>query len=61
LTFDKFVFINDWEVKEKLKNSKTQKLKELLITSPENYPEGWSKVEMINFLDGQPAFEILEH
>jgi len=60
-SFDKFVFINDWEVKEKLKNSKTQKLKELLITSPENYPEGWSKVEMINFLDGQPAFEILEH
>ena len=32
----------------------------LLITSPENYPAGWSKIETIDFLDGSPAFEILE-
>lgn len=59
-SFDKFVFINDWEVKEKLRNIETEKQRNLLIASPENYPEGWSKIKVINFLDGQPAFEILE-
>ncbi len=34
--------------------------KDLLVTSPGNYPEGWSKIKTINFLDGKPAFEILE-
>jgi 4-amino-4-deoxy-L-arabinose transferase-like glycosyltransferase len=58
--FDKFVFLNDWEVIEKLKNSKTQKLKTLLITSPGNYPEGWKQIKTIDFLDGRTAFEILE-
>ncbi len=66
-SFDKFVFLNDWEVKEKLKFEKG-KLKFLLITSPGNYPEitsddsqEWRKIETINFLDGKPAFEILEY
>ena len=64
-SFDKFVFINDWEIKDKLKiqNEKlkitNQNSKILLITSPGNYPEGWEKIETINFLDGKPAFEIL--
>lgn len=58
-SFDKFIFINDWEIKEKVKSQKS-KVKSLLITSPGNYPEGWSKIETINFLDGKPAFEILE-
>ncbi len=58
-SFDKFVFVNDWEVKEKL-TARDNQLKRLLITSPGNYPEGWVKIETINFLDGQPAFEILE-
>ncbi|MCJ7804131.1 glycosyltransferase family 39 protein [Patescibacteria group bacterium] len=59
-SFDKFVFVNDWEIKEKLLD-KTVSGKELLITSPGNYPEGWEKIETINFLDGKPAFEILKH
>lgn len=57
--FDKFQFLNDWEV-IKILNSKKQIAKSLLITSPGNYPEGWSKIKTINFLDGKPAFEILE-
>lgn len=57
-SFDKFVFINDWEIS----GVRIQELgvRSLLITSPENYPEGWSKIRTINFLDGKPAFEILE-
>jgi 4-amino-4-deoxy-L-arabinose transferase-like glycosyltransferase len=57
--FDKFIFINDWEMIDKLK-IKNEKLKILAITSPENYPDGWNKLKTINFLDGKPAFEILE-
>ena len=57
--FDKFVFVNDWEIK----NVKCQmsNVKCLLITSPGNYPEGWNKIKTINFLDGREAFEILEN
>jgi 4-amino-4-deoxy-L-arabinose transferase-like glycosyltransferase len=57
--FDKFVFINDWEIKEK-----TSKLtqKTLLITSPGNYyPENSQKLSTINFLNGQPAFDIITY
>lgn len=56
--FDKFKFINDWEIQEKTKtvNSKT-----LLITSPDNYNKDNSRlIKTINFLNGQVAFEILE-
>ena len=56
--FDKFKFINDWEIQEKTKtvNSKT-----LLITSPNNYNKDNSRlIKTINFLNGQVAFEILE-
>ena len=62
-SFDKFVFVNDWEIKKILQYSNTpmsQKLKMLLITSPENYPAGWSKIKTIDFLDGSSAFEILK-
>jgi 4-amino-4-deoxy-L-arabinose transferase-like glycosyltransferase len=60
-SFDKFVFINDWEIK-KMENGewKMENRKALLITSPGNYPEGWEKLETINFLDNKPAFEILK-
>lgn len=57
--FDKFIFLNDWEVLSELK-TQDLKQKSLLITSPGNYPEGWEKVKTINFLDGKIAFEILE-
>jgi len=53
--FDKYYFINDWEVKEKLKGKNNL----LLITSPGNYPQGGKVLETINFLDGSPAFDIV--
>ncbi len=59
-SFDKFAFVNDWEVKLKADPSYLEPESYLLITSPENYPAGWSKIKTINFLDGSPAFEILE-
>ena len=70
--FDKFYFVNDWEIPaafdedfvlESGGNVKCQmsNVKCLLITSPGNVPEGWEKMETINFLDGQPAFEIYDN
>ena len=59
-SFDKFEFVSDWEVKENTKYQ-TPNTKYLLITSPGNYSEGWRKIETIYFLDGKPAFEILEN
>lgn len=53
---DKIYFINDWEVKEILKNEKNA----LIISSPENYPENAKKLEAIYFLDGSKAFEIVK-
>ncbi|HUV71845.1 MAG TPA: glycosyltransferase family 39 protein [Clostridia bacterium] len=56
-SFDKFVFFNDWEAgKIKCQNSNC-----LLLTSSGNYSSGWHKIKTINFLDGQPAFDILEN
>jgi len=60
-SFDKFVFINDWEIKERIEVEKdVLNGKYLLITSPGNYPEGLDKIKIINFLDDKPAFEILK-
>lgn len=56
--FDKFVFINDWEIKDKAKCDTGKKC--LLITSPGNYAGNWEKVSTVNFLDGKEAFDILE-
>ncbi|KKU10080.1 MAG: hypothetical protein UX13_C0021G0010 [Candidatus Woesebacteria bacterium GW2011_GWB1_45_5] len=60
--FDKFYFVNDWQIKEmKLESGgeiDCRQIKCLLITSPDNYPSSWSKLETINFLNGEPAFEI---
>lgn len=54
--FDKFQFINDWEIKQQ-----TQSLnqKTLLITSPGNYNENSTLVKTVYFLNQQPAFDIL--
>lgn len=69
--FDKFYFVNDWQVphdkaifvleskKETVDCNKS--LKCLLITSPGNYPKDWHKLETINFLDGKTAFDILDN
>ena len=67
--FDKFYFVNDWEIpKEKdsfvLESKKIVDCtgeKCLLITSPGSYPMGWKKLETINFLDGKAAFELYEN
>jgi len=58
--FDKFKFLNDWEIKELTKNiPKNQKT--LLITSPDNYNQDKTNlIKTINFLDQTPAFQILE-
>lgn len=53
--FDKFEFINDWEVKDKLKDAHET----LLITSPNNYPAGSRLVSTVDFLDGERAFDIV--
>lgn len=52
--FDKYKFINDWEVKDEAR------CKCLLVTSPENYPNGSKLLQTINFLDGKKAFDIVE-
>ncbi|RJR24490.1 hypothetical protein C4578_02625, partial [Candidatus Microgenomates bacterium] len=56
--FDKFVFLNDWEVSVKAACPKAEKC--LLVTSPGNHSNGWSKQSEVKFLDGKTAFEILE-
>ncbi len=60
--FDKFWFVNDWQVKDLVTESKVKiactSVKCLLVTSPGNYPAGWSKIKEIDFLDGKPDFEI---
>ena len=56
--FDKFAFINDWEVMENVK-CQMSNVKCLLITSPDNYPLGSKPIHTINFLDGQKAFDIV--
>ena len=58
-SFDKFTFLNDWEVQEKTKNIEN---KTLLITSPSNYNSDiFNKLTTIYFLNGQPAFDILQN
>lgn len=58
-SFDKFIFVNDWEMKI---NNKCQMVNDkcLMVTSPGNYPEGWKLLKTINFLDDKPAFDLLE-
>jgi len=60
-SFDKFVFIDDEKIQGRLSDNDNENLgQELLITTPGNYPDDWEKLETIYFLDGKPAFEILQ-
>jgi 4-amino-4-deoxy-L-arabinose transferase-like glycosyltransferase len=69
--FDKFYFVNDWQIpRDKgifvLESKKetvdcTKGLKCLLVASPGNYPAGWNKLETVNFLNSDPAFELLDN
>ncbi|MDO8638544.1 MAG: glycosyltransferase family 39 protein [Candidatus Daviesbacteria bacterium] len=54
--FDRYSFLNDWEIKDKTKDKKSG----ILITSPGNYPQNARKIETINFLNDEPAFDIME-
>ncbi len=56
-SFDKYLFINDWEVKAKSASFKNT----LLITSPGNYDSHGKLLNTINFLNGTPAFDIVAY
>lgn len=57
--FNKFKFVNDWEIKDNTLNISPNN-KTLLITSPNNYNQDNHLIKTINFLDNTPIFEILE-
>ncbi len=69
--FDKFNFVNDWEIPKDgydfvLESNEVVRCTDfqircLLITSPNNAPSGWKKVSTVNFLDSTSAFEIYEN
>jgi len=69
--FDKFYFVNDWDITASYDGFVMEsggrvdctagEVKCLLITSPKNSPEGWKKLEQIDYLDGKSAFEIYEN
>jgi 4-amino-4-deoxy-L-arabinose transferase-like glycosyltransferase len=54
--FDSKVFYTERKVVYDCNSNKC-----LLITSPGNVPDGWNKLETINFLDNKPAFEIYDN
>lgn len=56
--FDKYVFMNDWEIEEKVRCISSDN-NCLLITSPGNYKNG-QKIKTIYFLDDRPAFDLVE-
>lgn len=74
--FDKFYFVNDWEIVRPASPAGGDRVREfvlesggtvdcrdercLLVTSPGSVPGGWSKITAIEFLDGKPAFELYE-
>jgi 4-amino-4-deoxy-L-arabinose transferase-like glycosyltransferase len=70
-SFDKFSFVNDWQIPKSGNNFILESkgtvscppsiTRCLLITSPDNYPNGWKKINTVNFLDGKPAFVMYEN
>lgn len=63
--FDKFYFLNDWQVKDLVTESKIdvgcKREKCLLVTSQGNSPKGWHRIDKIKYLDGKTVFEIYEN
>lgn len=53
--FDKFRFLNDWEIKK----SSFSTPKTLLITSPDNYPSSFTLLRRLFDPLGQPVFDIV--
>jgi len=56
--FDKFKFINDWEI-----TSQEIPSNSLLISSPQNYPNinNAKLIDSVSFLNGQKAFEFIKY
>lgn len=52
---DNVYFINDWEMKDKLKDQHGY-----VISTPGNYPGIPPVLQKVNFLDGKGAFEVVE-
>jgi len=68
--FDKFYFVNDWQIVGKEKNNfflesggvvDCTSKKCLLITSPGNAPSGWKFIEEVKFLNQETAFQVYEN
>lgn len=59
--FDKFTFFNDWEVQQSVGRPIANGKRILLITSPDNAPEGWKLIKVIRGLDGSPIYSIYEN
>lgn len=63
--FDKFWFVNDWQVKDLVTESKHKidcmSKKCLIITTPNNAPRGFKKIDEVKFLDNKTAFEMWEN
>lgn len=57
-SFDKFKFVNDWEMTTQTKNLHNT----LVVSSHLNYtPENAKLLQIITFLDGSPAFDIVAY
>jgi 4-amino-4-deoxy-L-arabinose transferase-like glycosyltransferase len=67
--FDKFWFVNDWQIPKTGSTFITESKHEidclrqkcLLITTPNNAPNGWIKINEVKFLDGKTAFEMYKN
>lgn len=53
--FDRYIFVNDWEIKDKLKDTNFG----ILVTSPGSYPSQAKLLKTIYFKDQTPAFDIV--
>lgn len=57
-SFGKLIFVNDWEIKEKVQCEEEASC--LLVSSFNNHPSGWNKIDEIAFLNKSLAFKIFE-
>ncbi len=64
--FDKFYFVNDWDipktgVKFVLESGQEIECASCMLITAGGAPENWRQLDTIYFLDGSVAFEIYEH
>lgn len=58
-SFDKFVFVDDFEASGKLKEFEDKRI--LFITQTDRIPQGGKIVKTIDFLHGKPAFKLIKY